>query len=367
MTLDPRGLRVVLVGPLPPPAGGMANQTRQLGELLSAAGAEVEVVQVNAPYRPAWVGRVRGARAAFRLVPYLFRLFRSFRRAQIVHVMANSGWSWHLFAMPAIRLAACLGLPVVVNYRGGEAGNFLARSASSVRSTLHRAAMLIVPSGFLQEVFAQYALHGPIVPNVVDVSRFRPNEGKSTDARTPHFVVARNLERIYGNDLALQAFARIVTVIPGARLSIAGSGPEHEALLALASQLGIDGRVCFTGRLDRDEMASLYREADVVLNPTRVDNTPNSVLEALASGVPVVCSRVGGVPYIVEDERTALLVPPDDPEALAEAVLRLIADPVLRQTLVDNGLNEVARYRWEAVKGEMFRAYADAIESKRQE
>ncbi len=75
-------------------------------------------------------------------------------------------------------------------------------------------------------------------------------------------------------------------------------------------------------------MAALYRSADVMLNPSLADNMPISVLEALASGVPVVTTNVGGVPYLVEHEKTALLVPPQNPEAMAEAVLLLLNDPV---------------------------------------
>lgn len=85
-------LRIVLVGPLPPPAGGMANQTRQLGELLRQEGAQVEVVQVNAPYRPAWAEKLKGVRALFRLAPYVAHLWRAAGRANLMHVMANSGW-----------------------------------------------------------------------------------------------------------------------------------------------------------------------------------------------------------------------------------------------------------------------------------
>jgi hypothetical protein len=112
------GLHVGLVGPLPPPAGGMANQTRQLAELLRSAQADVSLVQSNAPYRPAWAGRVPVLRALFRLVPYLLRLWRAAGRSDVLHVMANSGWSWHLFAAPAIWVARWRQVPVVVNYRG---------------------------------------------------------------------------------------------------------------------------------------------------------------------------------------------------------------------------------------------------------
>src|SRR5690348_10800971 len=92
-------MRLALVGPLPPPPGGMANQTRQLARLLRADAIDVVLVRTNEPYRPAWVGRLRGVRAAFRLAPYVVRLARLARTCDAVHVMANSGWAWHLFAV----------------------------------------------------------------------------------------------------------------------------------------------------------------------------------------------------------------------------------------------------------------------------
>ena len=90
------GLKVGLVGPLPPPSGGMANQTLQLASLLRSEGVEVETIQVNAPYRPAWAAKLKGVRALFRMLPYLGALWSAAGRVQVFHVMANSGWSWHL-------------------------------------------------------------------------------------------------------------------------------------------------------------------------------------------------------------------------------------------------------------------------------
>ena len=88
---------------------------RQLAELLGAEGIQVEVVQVNPPYWPAWVGHVRGIRALCRLLPYLVRLWRALGRVDLAHVMANSGWAWHLFAAPdpALRLLRNQGLALL--------------------------------------------------------------------------------------------------------------------------------------------------------------------------------------------------------------------------------------------------------------
>lgn len=351
-------LQVLLVGPLPPPAGGMANQTQQLRRLLEGEGIAVQFVQTNAPYRPAWIGRVPVARAFFRLAPYVARLWRAMPGAVVVHVMANSGWAWHLFAAPAIRIAKALRRPVVVNYRGGLAEEFLARSARSVTATL-AGTRLVVPSRFLQEIFRRHGVEAEIIPNVVDVERFRPAEDRSVSHETPHIVIARNLEQIYGIDLALRALKLVVQQHPGLRVSIAGNGPEFGSLQALARDLGIEARVRFTGRLDVAEMADLYRQADVVLNPSRVDNTPNSILEALASGVPVVSTNVGGIPYLVEHGQTAWLCEPESPRALADGVLELLSKPGLRRKLVANGLALAGSCSWPAVRDRWLTAYKE--------
>jgi glycosyltransferase involved in cell wall biosynthesis len=282
-------------------------------------------------------------------------------RADVVHVMANSGWSWHLFAAPAVRLAAWRGTPVVVNYRGGEAGPFLQQAAATVRRTMNRAAALLVPSGFLQDIFAGHDMAARVVPNIIDVQRFRPRTPAAPQDQGPQLIIARNLEPIYGIDTALRAFARVLQQHPKARMAVAGSGPLLAELQALASSLGIDGQVRFTGRLDPDEMAALYATSTLSINPSHVDNMPNSVLEAMASGVPVVSTHVGGVPYIVQHDHTALLVPPGDAAAMAMAIERLLADATLAVSLRAAALAEVQRYRWDQVRDQLLAAYRDAM------
>ena len=106
-------MRILLVGPLPPPSAGMANQTEQLARLLREEGAELRVVATNAPYRPAWTARLRGVRAAVRLAFYVASLWRALKGVHLVHVMANSGWAWFLHAAPAVWVARLARIPVV--------------------------------------------------------------------------------------------------------------------------------------------------------------------------------------------------------------------------------------------------------------
>lgn len=340
---------------MPPPAGGMANQTVQLAGLLRAEGHQVEIIRVNPAYAPAWVGRLKGVRAVWRLLPFLAALWRAAGRQQLFHVMANSGWSWHLYAAPAIWIGRLRGCPVVINYRGGEAAAFLATAGAWIRPSLARADALVVPSGFLGAVFGQFGFAATIVPNIVNLERF--SAAPAPAARPLSLLVARNLEPIYDNATALRAFALIRQAHPLARLVVAGSGPERARLEQLAAELALGASVTFTGRLDPDQMAALYRGADVMLNPSLVDNMPNSVLEALASGVLVVSTNVGGVPYMVDDGNTALLVPPGSPQAMAEAVLRLLGDARLAEAMRAAGLRCAQQYTWDCVRPRLLQVY----------
>lgn len=354
------GLRVGMVCPLPPPAGGMAMQARQLTALLQEGGATITVVQTNAPYQPAWIGRVPVVRALARLCPYLLALWAAAGRCDVFHVMANSGWSWHLFAVPAVWVARLRGVPAVVNYRGGEAATFLNGQAWLVRATMARATALCVPSAFLEQVFRDQGMTAEVIPNVVDLDCFHP---AAVPARSDRLLVARNLEPIYDNATAIRAFAIVLNRRPEACLTIAGTGTELAALRALTSELGVNDRVRFVGQQDRQQIADALRDSAVSINPSRIDNMPNSILEALASGVPVVSTSVGGVPFIVRDGETALLVPIADPQAMANAILRVLEDPSLADGLRGAGQCEAQRYAWSQVAPRLADLYRRATVS----
>lgn len=359
-------LRVGLVGPLPPPSGGMANQTLQLAKLLRAEGAQVEVIQVNRPYSPAWIGRLKGLRALFRLVPYLISLWRASSRVDLFHVMANSGWSWHLFAAPAIWIAKITGTPIVVNYRGGEAGEFFDKAFSVVKPSLDRVDAIVVPSGFLESVFQNRGYAPLIVPNIIDLSRFSIEKNKAAGLAPdfPNILVARNLEPIYDNATVLRAFQIVRSTLPAARLIIAGSGPERQMLESLSVELGVSEAVSFTGRVENENMASLYYSATLMVNPSLADNMPISVLEALASGVPVVSTNVGGVPYLVEHDKTALLFPPQDPAAMAEAILAVLTNPEKANRMKVAGVELASQFIWPKVSVRLLDVYERVLARK---
>lgn len=356
--------RVGLVGPLPPPSGGMANQCQQLILLLESEGVEVELVQTNRPYQPHWVGRIPMLRAVFRLVPYLAHLWRAAGRVHVMHILANSGWAWHLFATPAMIIARLRSTPVIVNYRGGNADPFFAQVPRYVLGMLAKVSLRVTPSVFLQRVFVKHGLNADVIPNIIDLSRFAPTRPRSF-GDSPHIVVTRNLEPIYDIPTAIRAFAAVKKSYAGATLTVAGSGPELASLQALVVQLELKDAVRFTGRIDNASMPALYASADCMINSSTVDNMPISILEAFASGVPVVSTCAGGIPDLVEHGVCGLLVPIGDDAAMAREVLRILQSPAIAVSLRQAGLAEAGKYAWPQVRAKWLDAYVRSAASGR--
>lgn len=361
-------MKIGLVGPLPPPSGGMANQLLLLRQLLNDDAIDVTVIQVNAPYVPSWVVHFKGVRALFRLIPYLFSLWRTSGSVDLLHVFACSGWSWFLFATPAIWIAKFRGAAVVLHYHGGEAESFFSHSFKWIKSTLLRADIVVVPSGFLESVFNQRNISCVVVPNVINLELFsKPPTCLMAweEGRYPHVVVARNLEPIYDNSTAIKAFRIIKNHFPAACMTVAGSGPELQSLVDLVDELELADSVRMVGRVDNARMPELFHCADVLINPSLADNMPVSILEALASSVPVVTTSVGGIPYLVVDGETALLVPPGNPEAMAHGVISVLSSPRIRSDLIRNGRNLVQQFAWHQVKKKLYAVYERALEIHR--
>jgi glycosyltransferase involved in cell wall biosynthesis len=334
----------------------MANQCEQLFRLLQQEGVHVDLVRNNPPYYPPWIGRVPVLRAVFRLLPYVFQLWRAAGRNDVMHILANSGWAWHLFAAPAVWIGRARGAKVILNYRGGNADAFFSRTPRHVFATLRQASVRVTPSSFLQRVFARHGLDAMIVPNIVDLSRFTPAPLRHF-GDSPHIVVTRNLEAIYDIPTAIRAFARVRQAYSGARLTVAGSGPERDRLVALVTDLGLAGSVQFPGRIDNADIPALYASADCMLNPSTVDNMPISILESLASAVPVVSTNVGGIPDVVEDGISALLVPAGDALQMGDQVVRVLSDTRLTEALRNAGLRAAADFAWPAVRERWYGLY----------
>jgi L-malate glycosyltransferase len=355
---SPSRIRVCIVAPSTGILGGQAIQAVQLIRGLSAMpGLEVKFVPIN-PALPGLLGRLQGikyVRTVLTETAYVASLLRELKNADVVHIFSASYLSFVIAPTPALLVARLYGRPTVLNYHSGEASDHIRRWRTAV-PTLRLADRLVVPSGYLADVFGAVGLEATVISNVVDLDRFR---FRRREPLRPVFFANRNFETHYNVSCVLRAFARIRETLPGAELIVAGDGSERTRLEQLADSLGRAG-IRFVGRVSPEEMPALYDQADVYLNAPDIDNMPGSILEAYAAGVPVVTTRSGGIPYIVQDGVTGLMVDPDDHAAMAEAALRLLREPGLAAALAQRAYEQCrTRYDWAVVGREWLALYRE--------
>jgi glycosyltransferase involved in cell wall biosynthesis len=177
--------------------------------------------------------------------------------------------------------------------------------------------------------------------NGVDLQRFRPRDASNLSQSPVNVLCVAYLIREKGVDYLLHAFSKVRDQT--ARLTIAGDGPEEETLKDLADRLGLSERVSFLGL--RDDVDQLLAEADIVVHPAIWSEACGlTIVEAMASGCPLIASRVGGIPELVEDQKTGVLVPPKDVPALTQALNLLVENPQYRLRLARNAQGWAAEH-----------------------
>lgn len=355
-------LRIAFVAPS---LGILGGQAVQADRLLRAWRGDPDVRPYLVPINPLppralrFTTRVKYLRTIVNELTYGPLLFRELARADVVHVFSASYSSFLLAPLPAILVARALGRPVVLNYRSGQAPDHLRRSAVA-RAAIASVERNVVPSSYLVDVFRGFGIDATIIPNIVDLDRFRYRE---RDVLLPRLVSTRNFDALYNVETTIRAFRIVQDRWPEASLTLVGGGSNEGALRSLAGRLGLR-HVTFAGRLGPDDIAGAYAANDIYIQSPDIDNMPTSVLEAFASGLPVVSTCAGGVPAILTDGRHGLLAPLGDHEALGHHVLRLLDDPAFALGLARQAFATCQACTWGAVRERWLDAYRGAIEAR---
>jgi glycosyltransferase involved in cell wall biosynthesis len=181
-----------------------------------------------------------------------------------------------------------------------------------------------------------------VIPNGLSIERYRPHDAAP---RVSRLVTVANLRHEKAHDVLLDAIARLAPRHPALRLEVAGDGPRREALERQARTLGIESRVAFLGH--REDIPELLARAHAFVLPSRSEAFPNGAIEAMAAGLPVVASAVGGLLDLIENGCTGVLTPPGDPAALANAIDGLIENPARAAALGRAARDEARRYSFD--------------------
>jgi glycosyltransferase involved in cell wall biosynthesis len=318
-----------------------------------------------------------------------------------VDVFSGPAFTWAEAACAQLRN---LGKPYVLTLHGGNLPAFSRLHPGRVRALLSTATAVTCPSPYL--LAEMWSLRSDLVllPNGLDLSRYalRAPERRAptrlvagdclptgrdgarrshssvhglearlwsaevAQARQPpqrHLIWLRAFHAIYNPVLAVEVLARIRTEYPEVRLTMIGPDKRDGSLQqakAAAHRLGVAPAVSFRGPIPKSDVPWHLAQAGIFLNTANCDNTPVSVLEALACGLAVVSTKVGGIPFLLDHGRTALLVPPGDAAEMAAAVCRLQWDPELAAQLGANGRKLAESFGWSIILPQWEKILAEA-------
>ena len=339
--------------------GGVAVSVSGLVGALRRVGVPSVVYQLDVPNRwPAWrtgdhgetilsLG-VRGPSAARggikqrlgywqRRLTLLVTLARMVRRERITAIHLH-------YCVPEFdtvrEVARALGVPLITTFRGSEIHQFADDPAlgGPLRRIIRDAvAVTTVSDGLrrtLLERVPEAAEKAVVIRNAVPLAYWdRERDEPGTEGRDIDVLFCGNLLPVKGPDILLEAWRSVHARVPSARLVFVGSGPLEERLRALVAEWKLDGVVTFAGRVDRSDVASYYRRARIAVLPSRGEGLPLTALEATLVGTPVVGAAVGGVPEVLGDDESGILVPPENPSALADALVDLLVNEERRARL----------------------------------
>jgi len=346
---------------LAPSLEWLGGQSRQASRLIAGLRTEASLSVDFIPHDPrlpkflAGLQQIKYVKTAVTWLMYCLILFVRLPKYDVLHVFCASYYAYALSAVPAILLGKVYGKKVIVNYRSGEAEDHLQNWRWTALPTIRLADAVVVPSGYLVDVFRRFGIRARPIHNIVELDRFQYRE------RNPPrsvFLTTRLLEPLYNVGCVLRAFAIIQRRVPEASLTVGGDGWQRPELEDLAAELGLRNTT-FIGRVSWEKMPELYDSADVYLTATNLDNMPSSVIECYASGLPVVTTDAGGLPYIVKNEETGIMVRCGDHEALAVGALRLLEEQGLAGRLAYRARQECRKYSWETVRTEWLQLYRE--------
>jgi glycosyltransferase involved in cell wall biosynthesis len=342
--MKPDGLRVCFVGNmLGKNTGFITTQGQIVAELLSAEGYEVTCVSSK-------INR------AARLAEIIFTVISGHRRFDAVVVEVYSGLSFWIAEI--VSLLCRIGrLPLVLVLHGGNLPELAAQNPKRIRRVFGRAGFLVAPSEFLAYEIGRCGFEIRVIPNVLDLEKYR---FKSRAKILPRLIWMRSFHEIYNPQMAIETLAELKKSYPAATLVMAGKdkGLETECR-QLAKRLNVGDAVSFPGFLDDEKKAEEFSKADVYLNTNRIDNMPVSVLEAAAFGLPVVATRVGGVPFLIKDRENGMLCENENPLSMVKSVVSLLENPRLTEKISRNGRKLANRSDWQEVKKDWEKLFAE--------
>jgi len=264
----------------------------------------------------------------------------------MIEVYSGPAFIWAEVASSILKL---LRRPIVLVLHGGNLPSFSNKNHKRVSRLLRTADVVVCPSHFLQRELSNFRNDIKVIPNAIDLIDAATDETVQAKA---DIAWLRAFHEIYNPSLAVKVLEIVLKKFPEATLTMYGPDKGDASLQEtkrIAENLGIIDRIVFAGRIPKIDVQKKLSGHSIFINTTNIDNTPVSVIEAMAARCAIVSTDVGGIPNLLEHERTGLLVPPNDVDAMAGAVMRILTEDGLAEGLSTNARREAEKYSWDIV------------------
>lgn len=283
----------------------------------------------------------------FRILEMIFKTFKYAKKVDYVLIDTYSTKNfWYAFIIS--QQCRMLGVKYIPKLHGGNLPTRIVRSRFFSNLIFKNAYINIAPSLYLFETFKSNGYTNlKYIPNTIELQLYSPSV---KEYKIPKLLWVRSFAKIYNPVMAVKVFMKIKAIFPEAKICMIGPKKDdsYSKTQRFAKTNNIE--VVFTGKLSKKEWIELSKDYNVFINTTHFDNTPISVIEAMALGIPVVSTNVGGIPYLLKHNSNALLVNDDDIDGMADQINRLFNEPELAHNLSLKGKESVQNFDWELVK-----------------
>ena len=284
---------------------------------------------------------------AIRMIEMIIKTFQYAKKVDYVLIDTYSTKNfWYAFMVSQI--CRVLKVKYIPKLHGGNLPERIVKSKFFSDLIFNNAYINVAPSYYLYETFKNNGYTNlKYIPNTIELELY---EDSVKEFKIPKLLWVRSFAKIYNPVMAVKVFLKIKKEFPEAQLCMVGPKKDESYSKTVKFAQKNNVEVIFTGKLTKPEWINLSKDYNIFINTTHFDNTPISVIEAMALGLPVVSTNVGGIPYLLEHNTNALLINDNDAADMTKQIKRILSEPHLAGSLSQNGKETVKAFDWELVK-----------------
>ena len=246
------------------------------------------------------------------------------------------------------KICRLFSLPYIPILHGGNLPKRLQSHPKKSESLFNNALYNISPSLYLKEAFENKGYTNIVhIPNAIKIENYRFSKKKFDE---PRLLWVRSFSKIYNPQLAIKVLKSLRSLYPNAQLCMVG--PDSDGTLQEVKEVAfkLNVNVKFTGKLTKQEWIHISKDYNIFINTTNFDNTPVSVIEAMALGLPIVSTNVGGMPFLIDNNKNGVLVEPNSEDQMVKAIIDILNDDIKRDQIIKNARLKVEGFDWQNVK-----------------